>query len=336
MTFRALLRPIAEIDRCTQEAWADLSARAIEPNPFFEPIVVCALARHVGLDIFLLTVDRGTELAACLPLLRRTRWWHGLNLPTWRTWNPLGTPLVDGKDVESALGTAIAHLATIGGPRSLIIDLLPADGPVAAALEAATAGVYPDRWSESWQSARPALRRRDDGSYLAATLKGKTKSTFARKRRSLERLLGEPLRTVDEGGSGEAVERMLSIEHGGWKGRIGFAVACRPDRAAYFRDVCAQFADRGRLQLLSLRGTGTTIAMKCDIRSGGMTFNLRTTYDERFATASPGVQLEIDAVSVFHANGDRMADSCTNHVNNPQEWLWPDTRPLTRFVMVPV
>ncbi len=336
MTLRAHLTPITQIDQRLLNAWTDLSARALEPNPFFEPMVVCALARHVGLDICILTVERGSELALCLPLLRRTRWWHGLNLPTWRTWNPLGTPLVDARDAEASLGTALAHLAAATGPRALIIDLLPSDGPIAQALDSATADAYSDRWSESWQTSRPALRRRSDESYLCATLKGKTKGTFGRKRRALESLLGEPLRVIDESGSGAAVERLLSIEAGGWKGRSGFAVACRPDRAAYFRDVCAQFADLGRLQLLSLRSADATVAMKCDLRAGGITFNLRTTYDERFAKASPGVQLEIAAVGVFHANGDRMADSCTNHANNPQDWLWPDKRPLTRFSMVAV
>jgi CelD/BcsL family acetyltransferase involved in cellulose biosynthesis len=82
-----------------------------------------------------------------------------------------------------------------------------------------------------------------------------------------------------------------------------------------------------------LQAAGTTVAMKCDIRSREMTFGLRTAYDERFAKASPGVQIEIDAVSAFHASGVRFADWCTNHGKNPQRWLWPDTRPLRCHVV---
>ena len=87
------------------------------------------------------------------------------------------------------------------------------------------------------------------------------------------------------------------------------------------------------MQILSLQGAGTTVAMKADIRSGGMNFGLRTAYDQRFAWGSPGVQIEIDAVDIFHASGDLFADSCTNHIKNPQAWLWPETRPLTCFVV---
>ncbi len=248
-------------------------------------------------------------------------------------WNPLTTPLVDAEGAEAALANAVAHFSSLSGPRLLVLDYLTSDGPVAAALEAATAG-RSQLWPSKFRvSARPALRRRDDGSYLATTLSGKHKRKLAWARRSLEHLLGESLKVVDEGGHADAVKRLLSIEAGGWKGRIGSAVECRPDHAAYFRAICARFADQGRLQILSLQGAGTTVAIKCDIRSGGMTFGLRTAYDERFAKASPGVQLEIDAVGVFHARGGLFADSCTNHIKSPLAWLWPDTRPLTRFIV---
>lgn len=331
---QAQLRRLSDIDARTEAAWTELAARAVEPNPFFEPLFVRPLARHLGLDVAVLTVEHGTDMVVCLPLLRGTLQWHGLPLDAWRgMWNPLTTPLADIEGADAALASAIAQFSSLGGPRLLVLDYLTADGPVAAALGAATAGrsqLWPSKFKES---TRPVLHRRDDGSYFATTLVGKHKRKLAWARRALERELGDSLTVVDEGGHGDAVERLLAIEVSGWKGRIGSAVESRADHAAYFRDICARFADHGRLQILSLRGAGTTVASKCDIRAGGMTFGFRTAFDERFAKASPGVQLEIDAVTVFHASGDVFADSCTNHVDNPQAWLWPDRRRLTRFIV---
>jgi hypothetical protein len=73
--------------------------------------------------------------------------------------------------------------------------------------------------------------------------------------------------------------------------------------------------------------------MKLHLRSGGAAFALRRAYDERFARGSPGVQLEIGAIQAFHDSGDRFVDSCGNQEEDPERWLWPDTRPLTRFIV---
>src|SRR5262249_30177871 len=184
------------------------------------------------------------------------------------------------------------------------------------------------------ESTRPGLRRQEDGEYLARTLHGDHRRKLGQKRRTLERLVGGPLQLVDEAANGgAAVERLVSMEGSGWKGREGTAVACHPRHAAMFLEVCAAFAERGRFRLLSLQGAGTTLAMRCDLRSGGMAFALRRTYDERFAHGSPGFQLEMDAFEVFHASGDRFFDSCGNHPQDPTFSMWPDARSFARFVV---
>jgi len=236
-------------------------------------------------------------------------------------------------DPESALASAIAHCAATAGPRLLVLDMLTADGPVAAALTSATAGRRLEWAQESADCERPALRRREDGEYLCTTLQGKHRRKMTWARRFLERSLGASLTVVDEAGNPEAVERLLFMEHEGWKGRIGSSVLSKPRHAGYFREACAGFAAKGWLQLLSLRAADTTLAMKADLRAGGTVFGLRTAYDERFAKGSPGVQLEMDAIEIFHASGDQLMDSCTNHPKNPQAWLWPDTRRITRFAI---
>jgi CelD/BcsL family acetyltransferase involved in cellulose biosynthesis len=327
----AHLTRLSDVTPRKKAAWAALAQRAIEPNPFFEPAFVFPLTRHFGLEMMLLTVEHDGEMVVCLPMFSATVTWHGLPLPAWRTWNPLGTPLVDNGDVEAALAGAIAHCATLVGPRLLVLDFLTTDGPVFTGFAAATAGRRPP--SRLKESTRPALRRQEDGAYLARTVHGDHRRKLAQKRRTLERLVGGPLRLVDEAGDAEAVKRLVSMEASGWKGKAGTAVACEPRHAVMFAEVCAAFAEQGRLRLLSLQGAGTTLAMRCDLRSGGMAFALRRTYDERFAHGSPGFQLEVDAFAVFHASGDRFFDSCGNHPQDPTFSMWPDCRSLARFVV---
>jgi hypothetical protein len=69
----AQLRRLSDIDERAEAAWTDLAARAAEPNPFFEPLFVRPLARHLGLEVAVLTVEHGTDMVVCLPLLRGTR-----------------------------------------------------------------------------------------------------------------------------------------------------------------------------------------------------------------------------------------------------------------------
>jgi hypothetical protein len=57
------LRPLSELDRRTTAAWADLAARAIEPNPDFDPLFVLPQARHSELH---------APKHACFPVLPST------------------------------------------------------------------------------------------------------------------------------------------------------------------------------------------------------------------------------------------------------------------------
>ena len=333
MALNVQLRPLSQIDARTEMAWSALASRAVELNPFFEPIVAQAYARLLGLDLSVLTVERGGDMLLCLPLRKSSLRWHRLPLQVWTGWDPLSAPLVASEDIEALLRAAVEHLAGVRGPGFLVLDWVPSDGPLAAALASVNAGRQPAWLLARTFRARPALYRRHDGNYTGGTLHGKQRGKQGNKRRNLEKRLGAPLQLVDEKDNAEAIERLLAMERRGWKGRIGSAVLSRPDFATYFRDVCAHFARHDRMQVLSLQAAGTTVAMKADIRCGDALFGLRTAYEEAFAAASPGVELEIRAIEAFHASSARFWDSTTNHAKNPLEWLWPDKRPIARVVM---
>ena len=330
-------RELREVDASTEGAWTDLAARALEPNAFFEPSLVRPLALHMGDDVALLSVGKGDSLSVCVPLTRTTIKWRGVPLPAWRSGNPLSTPLVDAAvDIEAVVARALAHLSSLRGPRLLALDYLASDGPVGGALER-VAG--PQRRQGGFrplsaaEAVRPILLRREDASYTERRWGGPHRRKLGQKRRKLEQLLGEPLTMADEPGDHEKIEQFLAMEQSGWKGRSGTALASLPRRLSFFRGACTRFSARGGLRVVSLKSGRTTIAMKLHLRSGGAAFALRRAYDEHFARGSPGIQLEIGAIDVFHSSGDRFIDSCGNQLQDPERWLWPDTRSITRFIV---
>ena len=186
----------------------------------------------------LLTVEQGTDMVVCLPCYRGALQWHGLTLDAWRTWNPLGTPLVNTGDIEAALASAVAYcFSQMGRACSCSSTLRRTDRLPPPSRPPPMAVVRPGH-----------LRRRNQFDQLCAD--GKTARTLSppcraskRKlawaRRALERVLGGALTMVDEGGCTEAVERLLSMEAAGWKGRIGSAVACNSGHLNLFREACA-------------------------------------------------------------------------------------------------
>jgi CelD/BcsL family acetyltransferase involved in cellulose biosynthesis len=98
--------------------------------------------------------------------------------------------------------------------------------------------------------------------------------------------------------------------------------------------MCREFADAGRLQLLELRGGGETLAMKCNLLAGDTIFCFKIAYEEKWASLSPGIQLELDMLKLFHEESEaRFIDSCADANNSMINRLWPDRRSLVTQVL---
>lgn len=249
----------------------------------------------------------------------------------WMTPHPMGTPLVDAEEADSALLCAFTYVAKARGPRFLMLQEMGAKGPVMTTVTRAMA----TGWRYTTVPPRgtwPALLRRPQHTYLEESLPPKQRRNLRRSRRLLEEQLGCELRLVDHAGEAAAVERFLQLEASGWKGRRGTALACDPLWADYFRKVCRGFASEGRLRLLCLESGATTVAMKVMTRAGEGLFELRVAYDERFSRFSPGVLLEVDAISDFHDGRDSWAMSNTNHSTSPLFRVWPDRCAMTSIL----
>ena len=112
-------------------------------------------------------------------------------------------------------------------------------------------------------------------------------------------------------------------------------MASRPEHAQFFRDVCADFARRGCLQLRSLEVSGAPVAIKCSLISGNTVFCFKSAYDERYASSSPGYQLEVHDMECFATEGRSWQDSCTDPHNSMINRLWPGRRSLANILIPP-
>lgn len=319
--------------------WRELARRAAEPNPFFEPEFVLPAARHLGARGVRLLVakDHAGDWLGCLPLCPSAVHYR-LHLPIMASWcDPwyasLGTPLLLGDELEAA-AERILDLALPRSRSPLIkLNMLGADGPVAAALFAVLAQ----------RGLTPASKRFYERAVInRETLAGGALSVIApRHRRDLRRLgrrledeLDAPLDVSDQAASAAAVEDFMALEASGWKAAEGGAMLCAPEHASFFREVCAGFRESGRLQLLRLGTESRAVSYKCNLLCDDGVFCTRIAFDDALSHYRPGVQLELRMLEIFATEMRQpWMDSCTLPGHTLFESLWPDRRPIGSYLV---
>lgn len=336
---RARLIPLPELTERDLVAWRELASRSLEPNPFYEPEYVLPLARGLAQSSStgVLAVSDGAEWLACLPVASGR--WHRIPAPALSAWRGhplygmLGTPLASRNDSSAVLATLVRGMVASSRPVFAVLDWVADDGPVAVALAKAL-----DRRSPApirfERFERAALRRRADPTYLEETLKAKRRRELRRQRRKLgEALGGEPV-TIDRATSAGALEALIELEAAGRKGTSGTVMAADPAHARFFREMCRGFAAQGRLQLLCLTVDERIVAAQCNLTGGQTIFCLKVAFDERWASFSPGIQLQVDIVKSFHERSTHtLMDSCADATNSMINRLWPDRRPIASYVL---
>jgi CelD/BcsL family acetyltransferase involved in cellulose biosynthesis len=314
-------------------AWRALAGRAAEPNPFFEPDFVLPAARHLpSREVGLLAVEDGDDWRACMPVARMRVGGLSPGLGTWRhRYCFLGTPLVDRDHLEPGIAALLRHPLGKGRAQLFMAEAM-SDGPVLGALHDCLAEEKLAMVFEA-DHERASLRRRSDGVYSEGK-RAHRRRELQRLWRRLEEQLGHQLEVHEDMGERPVWEDFLELESSGWKGRGATALAANPSHAAFFRELCAGFADAGRLQMLTLKAGKRVVAMKCNISAGDTLFCFKIGYDESLSRYSPGVQLERANVDVFHERrNEEFMDSCAAPDNKMINRLWPDRRNITNLVL---
>jgi CelD/BcsL family acetyltransferase involved in cellulose biosynthesis len=337
---RGRLLSVAQLTPDDERAWNDLAGRAVEPNPFLEPacLVPAAIHQTYGSEIQLAVAEEGGRFYACVPL-RSVRSWNRFHYPIItsqvRRMTYLGTPLVDAARGVEAVGSILATLQEerrLLRSRVLALQWMHEDGPAASIVESAVRAENLDLFVlESFE--RGLLSRRSEPTYDELLSTGDRKRRRRRRRRLAEHLGAEPhlvVRTLDA----TAIDEYISLEASGYKGRSGAAMATVPGEIDYFRDMCQRFITAGRLHVLALQVDQQTLAMKVLVRGAEGLFGAKTSYDERFACYSPGVELQLSAMTYFHEATDASwLDTCTFQKNELLLRLYPERRRITSWLV---
>ncbi|MCS7045909.1 MAG: GNAT family N-acetyltransferase [Gemmataceae bacterium] len=332
-------RTLAEL-LCHESAWRELCAEAAEPNIFFEPTVLvpawqhlaagaavqvwAALEPHGNADRFVGLVPIELRRNACG--LRLARFWQHLHCSTC-------VPLVRDGYHERVFASLLEHLrreATL-----LEMPRFPGDGPFWQVLvELLLRQRRP--WLLREAFTRAVFRRGSSAEeYLADYL-----STARRKKlRRLSRRLAErgPLEIRElapHADVGPWVDQFLALEQKSWKYRAGTALCQHPAEMAFFRDVAAAAHRRRQLRILAMYLDNRPIAMIVDLLSGTMGFSFKSTYDESFASFSPGILLDLESLHRLHQPGEPLHfDSCSTPGSMSLKTLWRHRRLMVELLI---
>jgi CelD/BcsL family acetyltransferase involved in cellulose biosynthesis len=107
-----------------------------------------------------------------------------------------------------------------------------------------------------------------------------------------------------------ALEIFLRLEASGWKGKRGTALIQNDGDAAFIRRAAPALAETGQCEIVTLYAGTTPVAAGLVLRHQDRAFFFKLGIDERFAKASPGVQLTLDLTRHLCADpGIATADS---------------------------
>jgi CelD/BcsL family acetyltransferase involved in cellulose biosynthesis len=315
-------------------AWADLVARALEPNVFLEPGFAIPLFQHCRrkrkLSFLLAWAEKGPnprhELLGLLPLALPGGVFRFFAQGAEHEHAPLGTPLFDRDRGAEALRQMIGWLRQ-NHPRltGLRLAHLPKEGPTFAMLslhaEAKREHLYLFNEYE-----RAALSRTVDAAEQAPNfISAKRRKQYRQQRRRMGENGEVTYRsTRDPAAIRQAAESFLLLEFKGWKGARKTALLADSSGATFFRSMTRSMAAEGKCRIDSLDIDGTPVAMGVVIESGDRAHYWKTTYDERFASVSPGVQLTLELTQTQLARPIALTDSCAI-ANHPMiDHIWKD------------
>ncbi|GLS41341.1 hypothetical protein GCM10010869_69380 [Mesorhizobium tianshanense] len=320
-----------------------LCTRTIEPNVFFNPrFLAPAMPRLEDREVRLAVIRDGDEYRNRLRLLvpfsvERPP----LGVRVMRTWSspfgPIGTPLVDRDDPVGVLEDFFSMLSRphLKLPKVFVLPDIRLDGPVASLLAtvAETRGLT---LVATGKAERPVLESELDGDeYLKASLRSHHYREFRRLKRRLADL-GQLEHLVARGPDEirHAIERFLTLEVAGWKGRERTAMAIDRYRAAFAREAVHRLAEQDLCRIHSLTLDGRTIACLIVFVEAGVAYTWKTAYDETLATYSPGTLLMIE-VTRQHLDDPNimMTDSCAMPDHPVMSRLWMERRPIGTLVI---
>jgi len=319
-------------------AWDALADCAAEPNPFHESWYLLPALRALDPDgaVKVLRFELDGELAGLLPVQHEKRYyrWPIPQLCTWIHGNCFqGAPLV-ARGLERAFWRAFLTWADSHAGSALFLHLaqMPLQGPLYEALQAVLAE----------QGRLAGLVHREERAMLASQLSAEAyfeASMSGKKRKELRRQfarLSEQGELTFECRDDDAhlarwTEDFLALEHSGWKGVAGSALASHQGTTRLFKEALFGAASRGRLERLTLSLDSEPIAMLANFITPPGAYSYKTAFDERFARYSPGVLVQRENLALLDRAGIDWVDSCAAPDHPMIDHIWRERRAVGRL-----
>jgi CelD/BcsL family acetyltransferase involved in cellulose biosynthesis len=323
---------LTDVDAPFIDRWRALANRSdTTPNPFVDVDFLSPAAAYLpeakGMRLFV-GEDHG-ELLWLMPLVPTARMGGVPVLPGLRNFfahNWLGQPLIVAGQESAAASSLLQYLSDNRRAFWLRLHMLDADDRFAQSLIEGARHPFVD------VGARGVVVRRPEPTYLSGHKKLNQK--LRQQRRSFERSSGMALEVVDCSADPHAVDDFLAMEASGWKGRADSAFAMRPGNAEFLKQMCGNFRESGRLHLCALRAGDQNLAMILNLAANDMLFGFAIAYDERYASLSPGLQLQVEGFQLFHDQPQfQMMDTCSDPDNAMANRLCPDRRSLVNVTI---
>lgn len=325
-------------DPAQRHAWDALARCAAEPNPFFESwYLLPALRAHDPAGtVRLLRFDCDGELAGLFPVRREPRYyrWPLPHLSTWLHGNCfLGVPLV-ARGLERQFWRAVLAWADQAPGLALFLHLplLPLDGPLHAALAAVLDEQRRPAGTVHVEQRAMLQSELSPDAYFEAAMSGKKRKELRRQFARLSELGTVTLeRSAGDDGLARWIEQFLALEHSGWKGGAGSALASHQSTARLFREALAGAVGHGRLERLTLNLSGQPIAMLASFVTPPGAYSFKTAFDERYARFSPGVLLQRENLAMLDHPQVRWTDSCAAADHPMIDHIWRERRAIGRL-----
>lgn len=326
-------------------SWELLADHAAEPNPFYEHWMLLPALRLYGagqdVEIALVVETDAAGEARVVGVfpLQRLRRFRGLPLRAATLWEHphcfLCTPLLSrGREADCWRALFAWRKTTGKGEALLDLQTLSADGPVfRSLLDVVARDKMPVHVSGLYTRAMMQVGR-DAESYLRESMTKGELGNYERKRRRMSESGTLETRWLTQSDPIEAwMERFLSLEASGWKGRTGTAIACNEADREFFSEIAREGFRRQRLRMVSMSLDGAPVAGEFNIVAGEGIFSLKIAYDERHARFSPGMVLAIEGVRRVHQQSHiRWIDSCAAPGDHPMKRLWGQRRMIASVI----
>jgi Acetyltransferase (GNAT) domain len=317
----------------------DLSAAAIERNPFFEDWMLIPAFKFLkeGSDLSFVLIhtpgnsefDQG-RLCGFFPVVRNDRW-KGFPIRVYSMWRyaycSLCTPLIRqgyGYPVIEALFKWLA--AAREGCILVEFNEVTAEGPFNRLLfdfikDRSLSGFVYNRFGRALY--RP---ERDVDAHMQRAVSSKYRSQLRRKQKRLSEL--GPIRFAELQShldASEWIDEFLRLEATGWKGQEESAMLCKEAWRSFFVEAARGAFARDRLSMLEMRLGDELLAQRCSFTSGRESFLFKLAYNEEFSRFSPGILLEIENLGYLNRR-DLSEDSCTAPDNPVFNHLWVERK----------